>query len=265
MTDPGQHWASRYLRSSAVWSFPGKGHDRVLVQENFAGVADGATPLGPEWGDPGPFAQAALDGLARTDPTVHGVAGAFRDAIRQVESATSVHAEATCAVAAAWFDATTVNVGVLGDCLAAVVQVDGTNVLYTDRSVSRLDAEALAVAAPDRLDLLRRHRRAANTPEGYWIFGTDPQAAEHVSSGRHPLSEVVAIFLASDGVLREPRMRAWVESSAEAPLPLDLLEDLATSVATRVTSEGPVDAVDDEAAVLLLIGDGVQERAAGAG
>jgi hypothetical protein len=28
------------------WSAPGKGHDRVLVENGFVGVADGATPLG---------------------------------------------------------------------------------------------------------------------------------------------------------------------------------------------------------------------------
>jgi hypothetical protein len=249
-----RNWVDRGYRCEAAdWMHEGKGHDRTLIEGAFAGVADGATPLGPDWSDPGLLAEAALTQLSRfaTQPP-DGMAAVFAAAIKATSSMPrSEKYPPTCAVAVAWLDSTHVNVGVLGDCLALIEMQDGTLTVLTDPAVGKLDELALKTPAEHRLPLLRRHRGLANTVDGYWIYGDDPEAAEHVVSARNPLTEVRSVFLCTDGLKRVAAMGDAFESrELRAPGANDL-DDVIDSVRSRTFAGRPVDDTDDEAAVLI--------------
>jgi hypothetical protein len=270
--EPGEFttgWPEReYSSTSATWSHPGKGHDRALIAERFAGVADGATPLGPDWADPGPFAEQALAELRRF--AVRGRRPApqvFADAIRATQTTGTTGTTeapeakgANCAVAVMWIDApdeldaTHVNVGVLGDCLALIETVDGTTRVLTDPAVSRLD-ELVAKAEPEhRLALLRENRARANTVNGYWIYADNPEAADHILWTRMPLAQVRTIFLGTDGLKRVPALReGFANQAMPAPGPA-VLTQIVDSVRTRRLDGLDAGDTDDEAAVLITIG-----------
>jgi Protein phosphatase 2C len=258
-----QGWAEHgYLPRAAEWLRPGKGHDRTLIRDHFAAVADGATPLGPDWPDPGPFAEQALWELSRSATLarrqVPAVFGSAIDATQPLAKA-KAKAEAgdpgpTCAVAAAWLDADQVNVGVLGDCLALIQTWSGTVTVLTDPTVSRFDQRAGQVHEGDQPTALRRHRALANSAQGYWIYGSAPEAADHVISATLPLAQVRTVFLCTDGLRRVPALReAFAGQKMATPEPT-LLDDVLDSVRSRSIAGAPVEDLDDDAAVLLSRG-----------
>jgi serine/threonine protein phosphatase PrpC len=238
----------------AEWAFPGKGHDRALVLDHFAGVADGASPLGPAWADPGPFAQQALEELARAALDRPGqVTEVFTAALEATgRLARAAPQPASCTVAVAWLDGDVVEIGVLGDALALVTSTDGSVVRLTDRTVADLDARVLDVPELDRARMRREHRNRANTPEGYWIYGDAPEAAHHVVRTRLRLTDVRTVCLCTDGLQRVPELGAMVDGTA-AP-DERRLADVLESVRTRSLDGREVAAQDDEAVVTICRG-----------
>ena len=52
------------------------------------------------------------------------------------------------------------------------------------------------------LERLRQRRSQMNTPDGYWIFGLEPKAAEHVKRNQITVSDTADLLLMSDGFSR---------------------------------------------------------------
>jgi hypothetical protein len=224
-----------------------------LVQPAFAGVADGSTPLGPDWPDPGPLAEQALTELSRSSRgPARRVSEVFDDAIRATRPlATAGAAESTCAVAAAWLDHDRVSVGVLGDCLALLHRSDGSFTVLTDPSIARFDERAVQAAEEDQLSVLQANRALANSAAGYWIYGADPAAAEHAVWTSAPIADIVAIFLCTDGLRRVPALyQALRNQHLDRPGP-GFLDDVLDSVRSRLFDGCVVPDVDDEAVALV--------------
>ncbi|MGI5427929.1 protein phosphatase 2C domain-containing protein [Streptomyces sp. CA-179760] len=60
--------------------------------------------------------------------------------------------------------------------------------------------------------LVRAQREVRNTPEGYWVAASTPEAAHHALTGATPIGEGQAAAVMSDGVSRlvtEYRMADW--------------------------------------------------------
>ncbi|MER6247636.1 hypothetical protein [Streptomyces griseorubiginosus] len=76
--------------------------------------------------------------------------------------------------------------------------------------------------------LVSAQRQVRNTPEGYWVAATLPEAAEHALSGTVPRVDVSTAAVMSDGVSRlvtEYRMATWSElfSTLRAGGPCELI------------------------------------------
>jgi hypothetical protein len=179
---------------------PGKGHDRVLCRDGFLGVADGATPLIATWPDAGAFAALALAELARSA----GIA-AGRDmwSAAMVAAARRSSARApvvSCSVAVVRAVGRVTELAVLGDCTAIVETSTGKRAQVHDDTPRRLDAAVARSAPAGRQAALLHNRQAMNSPGGYWIFSTDPAAAEHVRVARLATDAVRTVLLFTDGV-----------------------------------------------------------------
>jgi hypothetical protein len=192
----------RVTATSGAYAKPGKGQDRLLVRDGFVAVADGATPLQPDWPDPGPFAEAALDRLwtarAVTDPVVM-----WRMAIGELAATGQWRQpEVSCAAVTARVIGDAVELAVLGDCAAMVDLADGTAVSVTEADFGQLEAAIRALPAVERGEAWLAQRRFMNREDTYWIVGTDPAAAEHVVTWTAPLASIRGLLLFTDG-LRE--------------------------------------------------------------
>lgn len=194
---------------------PVKGQDRLLVRDDFAGVADGATPVASSPRDVGDFAAAALMAIAGHEPT--SLRQAVRCAIREVGHLTDDPAatpSATLALAQA--RGGHLELGVLGDCLAVVALRDGAT-LVVPRDVRLLEIDrhkeaviagvlgqglSLQVARAQIRPLHYAQRNEMNRPGGYWVFASTPEAADHLLEVSVILESVDALLLCSDGFAR---------------------------------------------------------------
>ncbi|MEU3488691.1 hypothetical protein [Streptomyces massasporeus] len=89
-----------------------------------------------------------------------------------------------------------------------------------------------------RLVLAQRHVR--NTPEGYWVASSSPEAAQHALTGTTPSEGIHAAAVLSDGVSRlvtEYGMATWsdVFSTLQAGGPRELIEAVRKVEATDPT------------------------------
>jgi hypothetical protein len=186
---------------SLVVSHPGKGHDRVLVEDDFVGVADGATPLGTDWPNAGDFAATALRCLAERARDQSLARDFWSAAILAAAARTgAVQPRASCSAAVVrGIDDDRLEVSVLGDC-TALIEVRGRTVRLYDPTIQRLDHLVTAYEDEARAAVLLRHRRLMNSPGGYWIFATDPAAADHLHTARVARHELSALLLHSDGL-----------------------------------------------------------------
>jgi len=130
---------------------------------------------------------------------------------------------------------------VLGDCTAIVETSTGQRVQVHDDTPRRLDAAVARSAPADRQVALLRNRKAMNSPDGYWIFSTDPAAAEHVRIAQVATDAVRTVLLFTDGVAptaaaedRPEQARADVERLARGDLgPAARLDDAGFVLAHR--------------------------------
>jgi hypothetical protein len=186
----------------------GKGHDRVTSSPAFWGVADGATPLQPEWPDPGHFADAALAALSEqfaSNPSV-AMTEIYRRAIETVRKIYLPKRLVSCAVAVASSRQDgRLSIGVLGDCVAEVSLRSGEVAVITDSRISEIDAHADLLEGPARADRRLANRLTMNSPAGYWIFALEPIAADHVKCADFVAEEVESFRLVTDGMLLSPR------------------------------------------------------------
>ncbi|WP_406373518.1 protein phosphatase 2C domain-containing protein [Streptomyces sp. NBC_00647] len=121
-------------------------------------------------------------------------------------------ASPTSTVVAARALAGTLEYAVLGDSALLLAGRDGTVDVVADR---RLDAvgkqlrgpvDALPTGSPEHAAALAEYRsaltRLRNRPEGFWIAGPDPEAAQHALTGSVPLESLASVALMSDGATR---------------------------------------------------------------
>jgi hypothetical protein len=192
------------------WQSPEKGHDRYLVTGNFAGVADGATPLDPTWPqNVGEFAEQIL--LATSQyAEVSGLEKGLESAIEQVHQSFDFQEPylsssiAVCAVFGNRVDYLS-----LGDCSIIYKLKSSDPKLLLDDSLERLDTKAYEIDNPlDRLELLKKHRMSLNSgrSDSYWTVSANPRAVQFAIKQSVQLDDLEWIFLGTDGFTR------WAEN-----------------------------------------------------
>jgi len=100
---------------------------------------------------------------------------------------------------------------VLGDVSVVLAGDSGMRVVSDQRingtaQAQRAEADRFPPGSEAKTAALIRMKRveiaARNTPDGYWIAGTDPAAAEHAVTGDLSLSDLTRVALLSDGATR---------------------------------------------------------------
>jgi hypothetical protein len=105
----------------------------------------------------------------------------------------------------------------------------------TDPRAAQFAEAAIDLATRYHGEELRHHQRDferayVNNPDGYWVFGSHPAAAEHALTGRIPLTEPTLILLATDGLARA------VDTFDLAPSWPALIDQLATAGPDAITA-----------------------------
>lgn len=118
------------------------------------------------------------------------------------------HQRPTAAILLARFDDNGIDVIELGDCAMVARGGDGRVASVGAGRAGRVAEQAAAKRMRDHGATLghpevRRRMQAGrdrhNTPDGYWIFGLDPEAAEHARCHRLELAAPQTALLATDG------------------------------------------------------------------
>jgi hypothetical protein len=189
----------------------------------FAWVIDGATGLGDFECLGGPsdaawLATTASASLAARiaagetdlpgllDGTIDDVARCFeRDLVRAPEGR---YQRPTASILIARFDPLGLDVAELGDCcLFARADSGALLTIGSDRAgraaeqdaARRMIAHRATLETPEVRRLMREGRARHNTPDGYWVFGLDREAAAHARLQRLDIEAPVRALLATDG------------------------------------------------------------------
>ncbi|MEU9056623.1 hypothetical protein AB0D37_40600 [Streptomyces sp. NPDC048384] len=108
----------------------------------------------------------------------------------------------------------------------------------------RAEVERHETHTPGHREALQRlvlaQRQVRNTPEGYWVAASSPEAAEHALSGTTPLEGLRSAAVMSDGVSRlvtEYQMATWPEvfATLRGGGPRELIETVRKVEATDPT------------------------------
>ncbi|MFE9495629.1 integrase [Streptomyces collinus] len=101
---------------------------------------------------------------------------------------------------------------VLGDSSLLLADGDGGATVVTDRRLDEVGkrlrgpVDALPTGSPEHSAALAEYRDALtclrNRPDGFWIAGPDPHAAEHALTGTVPFDSLASVTLMSDGATR---------------------------------------------------------------
>lgn len=204
--------------------------DRYVIGEGFAAVLDGATSVaGDRSHDPGWYAEQLARAIGETVPRGGQLSVAVAEAIRMVRDAHDLEplTTPTSTVALARWSDGVVETYTLGDSYVVVLRSDGTEEVHTD---DRLDsvgveernayqqrlAEGRGYDTAHRallLELQAKQAKRRNRPDGYWIAGSDPDAARHGLAAVADRTGVIALLLASDGVAieRQPDGTTWTD------------------------------------------------------
>ncbi|MFE0331697.1 integrase [Streptomyces sp. NPDC058960] len=101
---------------------------------------------------------------------------------------------------------------VLGDSSLLLAQRDGGPAVVTDRRLDEVGKQLrgrmdeLPTGSPEHTAALAEYRDALtglrNRPDGFWIAGPEPRAAEHALTGTVPLEALTSVTLLSDGATR---------------------------------------------------------------
>ncbi|GGM34371.1 hypothetical protein GCM10010102_32400 [Promicromonospora citrea] len=206
-----------------------------MVGRGFAMVLDGATSVaGDRSHDPGWYAGRLADVLARELPGGRPIPDLVAAAIAEVRDTDGLKAETspTCTVAIARWTDDVVEAYSLCDSLVVVLGTDGSEVVHTDDDLgaavgARRAAYRARLAAGLGYDeghrqllveLQEVQARWRNRPGGYWVAGTEPEAAYHAVTSTVARVDVAGLVLATDGVdlERHPIARTWREVYDEA-------------------------------------------------
>ncbi|WP_369197581.1 hypothetical protein [Streptomyces djakartensis] len=139
---------------------------------------------------------------------------------------------------------------VLADSPVVFEGIGGDHAVITDLRVDevlpelRTEVESHETHTPGHREALQRlvlaQRQVRNTPDGYWVAGTNPEAARHCLTGSAKLSDVRSAAVMSDGVSRlvtEYGMATWGEvfATLRTDGPRGLIETVRKTEATDPT------------------------------
>ncbi|WP_217182225.1 protein phosphatase 2C domain-containing protein [Streptomyces sp. AC495_CC817] len=203
---------------------PGQENEDFAAAASGAAVLlDGAGTAGAETGCTHGVAwfSATLGGLLLSTITAHPartLAHCLAAAIRAVRALhendcdLTYRASPTSTVVAARATAGALEYLVLGDSTILLAEKGGATTAVTDRRLDdvgkrlRGPVDTFPTGSPEHAAALAEYRDALtglrNRPEGFWIAGPDPQAAEHALTGRVPLESLSSVALLSDGATR---------------------------------------------------------------
>ncbi|MEW5423113.1 protein phosphatase 2C domain-containing protein [Amorphus sp. 3PC139-8] len=209
---------------------------------NFAWVIDGATGVGAFECLEGPSDAAWLSATASeilaerigagTDDlrsllaeTIDLLAQRFDEAV--VRPPEARHQRPTAAILIARFDPDGIEAIELGDCLLIARGGEGrfgsVGLGRPGREVEQAAAKQMhdhgaTLDHPEVRRRMREGRDRHNTPEGYWIFGLDPEVVDHARTHRLDLAASQTALLATDGfaALFEDYGRYSPEAALEA-------------------------------------------------
>ncbi|MDO0926627.1 integrase [Streptomyces sp. TG1A-8] len=198
--------------------------------EDFAAVAPGAAVLldgagvaGAETGCTHGIAwfSSTLGGLLLSSITAHPVrplVDCLTDSIRVVRSLhedscdLTYRASPTSTVVAVRTGADALEYLVLGDSTLLLTDKAGKTAAITDQRLDEVGkrlrgpVDALPTGSHEHSAALAEYRDALtglrNRPDGFWIAGPDPRAAEHALTGAVPLRSLTSVTLLSDGATR---------------------------------------------------------------
>ncbi len=94
----------------------------------------------------------------------------------------------------------------LGDSIAIVRTPTGDVTVFGESSKPADEQKraitVMAMTAEDRLKWLQDTRAVHNTPNGYWVFGVQPEAAQHIVYQSTPAPEGTKVLVMTDGFYR---------------------------------------------------------------
>ena len=218
---------------------PGReNEDFAAVTPEAAVLLDGAGVAGADTGCTHGVAwfSATLGGVllgAITARPHEPLASCLADSIRVVRSMhgdgcdLAHRASPTSTVVAVRARAETLEHLVLGDSSLLLADTTGRTTVITDRRLDdvgqrlRGSVDALPTGSPEHAAALAEYRdaltKSRNRPDGFWIAGADPQAAEHALTGTVPLESLASVSLLSDGASRLAdrfQLATWHETLA---------------------------------------------------
>lgn len=245
----------RFVVDSFVFALPAKGHDAVLAEEDFAAVADGATPLRDDWPSPREFAQRALRALADCNDPSRAGADVWTDAINTVAALRTDSGNLSAAVVVVRTLGQDIEISLLGDCRVIARTSDNTLISLTDERIRLLDQEAARLPdAASRAEQRIRNRLSMNTDDTYWIFAGDPLAARHLRVAVVKSAKLETVLLASDGLERVldawegiSDIEAWFENNEARSM-----HAVMKRVRDRVEAGQGLEVLDDDFSWILL-------------
>ncbi|MET7654137.1 integrase [Streptomyces sp. NPDC005486] len=200
------------------------------ANEDFAAAAAGAAVLldgaGVAGADTGcthgiAWFSSTLGGLLLSTITAHPtrpLAECLADSIRVVRSLhedgcdLTYRASPTSTVVAVRADEGALEYLVLGDSTLLLADQDGKTTAITDQRLDEVGkrlrgpVDELPTGSHEHAAALAEYRNSLtelrNRPDGFWIAGPDPQAAEHALEGAVTLESLTSVTLLSDGATR---------------------------------------------------------------
>lgn len=199
-------------RKSHRWN-----EDRFIKGKNYCIVIDGATPLiksglfnEARW-----LADYFKNNVSKYGGTIKNrlltlCGNAYRDFPAEIKNADYLPSAGACW--AEW-DENYVYIGILGDCEITALTNDGKIIRYFDGRLRQLDEiaiEKMVSAAKEHgttvlqarkfiNDILIKHRKRANKPDGYPALTISPDSNFHESAFRLIKEDIKTLYLYSDG------------------------------------------------------------------
>ncbi|GAB3158308.1 protein phosphatase 2C domain-containing protein [Myceligenerans halotolerans] len=255
--------------------------DSTAVGDNTLVLLDGATERtdsgcvhGVAW-----FAQHLAEAIKKHADI--GPEGALAEAIARTAD---LHRD-TCdlthpgtpsaAVAIIHIDADALHYLVLGDVTVVIDTTTGLEIISDQRishtaSTERAAADALPDNHPAKPQALVRMKHAElaarNTPGGYWIAATEPDAAQHALTGHIPLAQVRRAAALTDGAARavDPfKLHDWPDilTLLEESGPAELIHQVrATEALDPQATRWPRNKISDDATAAYLPLDQPKDR-----
>ncbi|MFM9708345.1 integrase [Streptomyces galilaeus] len=197
--------------------------DFAAIAPGVAVLLDGAGVAGAETGCTHGIAwfSSTLGGLLLSNATAQParpLAECLADSIRAVRTLhegscdLTYRASPTSTVVAVRAGAEALEYLVLGDSSLLLADRGTGPTVVTDRRLDdvgkrlRGPVDALRTGSPEHAAALAEYRDVLtglrNRPDGFWIAGPDPHAAEHALTGTVPLGSLSSVTLLSDGATR---------------------------------------------------------------